>query len=141
MIRSGRHPHEVMFLVSLSIVGVAGLIASNETANRVLKALPPLALVLFYAVLAVGTLLALFGVFTKGLKGPVIESFGLGVFALQLLSYGFAVMAFAGWGGLLSATFPVCMGIANVWRVVQIVGEIRAARVGLVLAPRQAEGP
>ena len=90
MIRSGRHPHEVMFLVFVAIVGVGGLLAPGKTANVVLKSLPPVFLGLFYGVFAVGSILALCGAYSKGMKGPVIEAFGLGIMTAELLGYGVA---------------------------------------------------
>lgn len=141
MIRSGRHPHEVMFLVFVAIVGLGGLIAPSSTANVILKELSPVGLAVFYGVFAIGSLLALFGAYSKGLKGPVIEAFGLGIMTAELLGYGAAVFGFAGVKGILSSLFPLCMGVANVWRMLQVRGEYKAARLAQVLMDRPAEGP
>lgn len=141
VIRSGRHPHEVMFLVFVAIVGLGGLIAPESTANVVLKELSTIGLVLFYAVFAVGSLLALSGAYSKGIKGPVIEAFGLGIMTAELLGYGTAVFAYAGFKGLLSSLFPLCMGVANVWRMLQVRGEYKAAKAAIALtSDRSVEG-
>lgn len=136
MIRSGRHPHEVMFLVTFALSGISGLFGPERTANSVLRALPLVGLYVFYGVFTVGCLLALAGVFTKGLKGPVIEMYGLGVLSLQLFGYGLAVFGFAGEKGALSGLFPICMALANAWRMSQVWGDIKKAR----LPQRRSEG-
>lgn len=141
VIRSGRHPHEVLFLVFIAVAGLSGLLAPDRTANALLKSLPPLGLAMFYGVFAVGSLLALAGAYTKGLKGPVIESFGLGIITAEIVGYGVAVFAYAGGKGILSALFPICMGIANVWRMWQVRGEYKAARAAQAVMGRPAEGP
>lgn len=140
VIRSGRHPHEVMFLVYVAIAGLSGLAATESTTNVVLKALTPLGLAVFFGVFAVGSLLALFGAYSKGLKGPVIEAFGLGITTAELLGYGVAVFVYADTKGLLSGLFPLCMGIANVWRMLQVRGEYKAARAAQAVMDRPAEG-
>jgi hypothetical protein len=134
VIRSGRHPHEVMFLVFVAIVGVGGLSAPGKTANSLLRDLPSVFLLLFYGVFAVGSVLALCGAYSKGMKGPVIEAFGLGIMTAELLGYGIAVFVFAGVTAIIGALFPLCMGIANVWRMLQVRGEFRAARAAIALA-------
>jgi len=141
VIRSGRHPHEVMFLVFVAIVGLSGLLIPDRTANAVLKGLSPTGLVLFYGVFAIGSILALLGAYSKGLKGPVVEAFGLGIMTAELLGYGWAVFEYAGIKGLLSSLFPLCMGVANVWRMLQVRGEYKAAKAAIALAAvRPAEG-
>lgn len=140
VIRSGRHPHEVMFLVFVAIVGVGGLLAPGKTANVVLKSLPPVFLGLFYGVFAVGSILALCGAYSKGMKGPVIEAFGLGIMTAELLGYGVAALIFAGTTATFGALFPLCMGVANIWRMLQVRGEYKAA-AALAALKRPAEGP
>ena len=139
VIRSGRQPHEVMFLVFVAIVGVGGLLAPGKTANVVLKSLPPVFLILFYGVFAVGSTLALCGAYSKGMKGPVIEAFGLGIMTAELLGYGIAVLVFAGITAIMGSLFPLCMGIANVWRMLQVRGEYKAA-AALAALKRSTEG-
>ncbi len=131
-----------MFLALIAIAGLSGLLAPGKTANTVLRSLPPIALVIFYAVFAIGSILALVGAYSIGIIGPVIEAYGLGILTFEMFGYGVAVFAFAGVAGSLSALFPLCMGIANVWRIVQVRGEYKAARAAAVLvADRSAEGP
>lgn len=139
MIRSGRHPHEVMFLASIAFAGVGGVVNRERSANAVLKDLSPTVLTVFYGVLALGTLLALVGVFTKGQKGPVLEWFGLGIFTLELLAYGIAVFDYAGWRGLIGAGFAVGMALGNVWRMTQVWSDIKRARAGKELLRRGGE--
>lgn len=140
VIRSGRHPHEVMFLVFVAIVGMSGLIAPGKTANVILRNLPPVFLALFYGVFAVGSILALCGAYSKGMKGPVIEAFGLGIMTADLLGYGIAVFVFAGVTAIIGASFPLCMGVANIWRMLQVRSEYKAA-TALAALKRSAEGP
>jgi hypothetical protein len=134
VIRSGRHPHEVMFLVFVAIVGTSGLLAPGKTANVVLKDLHPVFLILFYGVFAVGSILALAGAHSKGMKGPVIEAYGLGILTFEMFGYGIAVFAFAGITAIIGALFPLCMGIGNVWRMLQVRGEFKAAKAAIALA-------
>jgi len=128
-----------MFLAVFALAGITGLLAPGRTANTVLRSLPEPGLYVFYAVFAIGSVLALFGVFTKGLKGPVIEIYGLSIITLELVGYGIAVFGFAGPSGILSALFPICMSFANIWRIVQVTKEMKAARIGdaLVRAKRR----
>ncbi len=137
VIRSGRHPHEALFLVFVAIAGLSGLFAPGETANSLLRQMPPVALALFYAVLATGSLTALIGAYSRGMKGPVIEAYGLGIITFELFGYGVAVFAYAGLSGLFSALFPLCMAAANVWRMFQVRGEYKAAKA-FALAGRSA---
>lgn len=130
MIRSGRHPHEVAFLGVFAIAGIAGLVAPHRTSNAVLQSLPAWGLTVFYLVLAVGSLLALAGVLMPGLKGPLIELYGLLILSGELLGYGVAILGYAGPRALLSALLPIGIGIANVIRMRQITREVREARAG-----------
>lgn len=143
MIRSGRHPHEAALLVVFAVAGISGLLAPDRTSNQVLKTLSAPGLYVFFGVLAVGSLLALVGTFTKGLKGPTIELFGLAILTLELLGYGVAIFGAVGPRGLLSALLPIGVAAANTVRIWQIVGEVKAVRAAAVVTrtERHVEGP
>lgn len=144
VIRSGRHPHEVMLLVLILTAGSSGLASSGKTGNTVLASMGHYQLLVFYGTLLAGAAMAIVGVLLRGLKGPVVEAFGLGVFTLPLLGYGAAVFAATGWRGLLTAgAFAVVMSVANVWRMLQIRREFWAAKAGAAATDtmRQVEGP
>jgi hypothetical protein len=132
-----------MFLAVFALAGISGLLAPGRTANTVLRSLPVAGLYVFYAVFAIGSILALGGVFAKGIKGPVIEIYGLGIITFELVGYGVAVFGFAGATGIMSALFPICMSLANIWRIVQVAKEMKAARIGdaLVRAKRRMRKP
>ncbi|WP_146231843.1 hypothetical protein [Lentzea atacamensis] len=133
----------MMLLLLILMAGFNGLSAAGRTGNTVLGSLSPPWLLMFYAGLLVGAGMAIVGVVLPGLKGPVVEAFGLGVFTLPLLGYGAAVFVATGWRGLLTAgSFAVVMSIANVWRMFQVRREFRAARAGAVAThtTRHVEG-
>lgn len=140
VVRSGKQPHEVWLMVVFAIVGVVGLFDPAGSANRIIRELPTWGIFTFYGCLAVGSIATLYGVFTKGIKGPIIEMMGLASLSFQLFGYGIAVWSLFGLPGLLSAILPFGVGVANIARIRQILKELRAAEIGRAATRVEDEG-
>lgn len=140
MIRSGRHPHEVVILSVFALASVAGVAAPYRVSGQTLLALPPFSLYLFYIVLGAGSFLSLVGVFLRGIKGPVVEMYGLGVLSLNLAGYGVAIWGLLGSSGTFFGLLTVGIALGNVWRIVQVFRELKLARVGEAAARVRSAG-
>lgn len=115
-----------------AIAGAAGLLVTDEVTrpDSLLADLPRVSLLLFYAVLLVGSVVTIVGTFTRGLAGPIIERFGLGILAIELIGYGVALFGLYLLDALFFALITVGVGAANVWRMIQIGKEIKQAKSG-----------
>jgi hypothetical protein len=120
VIRSGRHPHEVLILCACILWGVSGLVAYSRVATTSVRSMPVVAGYVFYAALVVFASVAVVGVFLPGLVGPRIEMSGLFALAGVAASYGVTVIGTAGWRGLSFALFMAALTVANLLRSVQI---------------------
>lgn len=132
VIRSGRHPHEALLMAVFAVAGTAGLLATDQVTRpgSLLSELPRISVLTFYAVLLVGSVVTIAGTFTRGLSGPIIERFGLGILAIELIGYGVALFGLYLLQALFFALITVGIGAANVWRMVQVTKEIHQAKSG-----------
>lgn len=134
MIRSGRHPHEVVLLLVCVLVGAVGTFGFDQAASTTIRSLPEPWGRFFYLGVLAGSVVALSGAYWRGLAGPLIERSGLITLAGMWASYTVAVLMNSGlrngWGfSLIVGGFAV----ANVWRYVQISGELRRIRAAATL--------
>jgi hypothetical protein len=142
-IRSGKHPHEVALLFAAFLGGACGLLLFSTLASTTVRALPvPFGHVL-YAGLAVGSGVALVGVFLRGMRGARTESIGLWFMSGHCVAYAVGIFVASGARGSLVAGFMVALAVANLIRAVQIGSEIEqmeAARIVLGVGDRE-NGP
>lgn len=115
-----------------AIAGTAGLLAPDRVTRpgSLLADLPHMSSVLFYAVLLVGSAITIVGTLTWGLAGPLIERFGLGILAIELIGYGVALFGLYRLEALFFALITVGVGAANVWRMFQVSKEIKQVKAG-----------
>lgn len=139
-IRSGRHPHEVALLAAAFLMGVAGVVIFDTVASTTVRALPQPWGHVMYGVLAIGSAIALTGVFWPGIAGAVIERAGLVALVGASLGYAVAIFAINGPRGLAFTTFLTAFALANVFRAVQISKEITEMQAAAVIL-RDGEGP
>lgn len=142
-IRSGKHPHEVALLVAALFGGACGLLFFSKLASTTVRALPVPFGHILYGGLAIGSGIALVGVFTNGRRGARTECIGLWFMSGHCAAYAVGIFAAAGWGGSLIMGFMVALAAANLIRAVQIGNEIEqmeAARIVLGVRDRE-NGP
>lgn len=127
--RAGRHPHEVFLLAVCFLFSPLGLIAKDTVSgNAILSLSDPLAYV-FYAVMWIGSAIALAGLFLpfKGVQGPLVERGGLLLLAAVWYGYGGLALATAGLRATGFALVVLGFASANVYRaLVRIPEDIKA---------------
>lgn len=143
VIRSGRHPHEVLILSGCVVYGVAGFSAFDRVAITSIRELPGPVGHMFYALLAVTAAVALVGSFLPGLIGQRVEQGGLLLVAAHALVSVTLVFAALGLRATAFAIFMLCIASANVWRAVQIHFDLRRILAAAVMTGSvdQLEGP
>lgn len=126
MIRSGRHPHEVLLLVGCLLWGLFGLFAFDATASTSLRNLPAPWGQVFYGLLGAGAVVALAGAFLRrGIVGPLVERSGLLILAGMNIAYAVFVFGVSGSRAVGFSIFMICLATANIWRAAQIGGEVK----------------
>lgn len=130
-VRTGKHPHEVALLVAAFLMGTVGLLFFNTVATTTTRALPfPFGHIL-YGGLAIGSGVALVGVFWSKLTGALVERVGLYSLAGLSLGYAALIVANSGARGAGFGVFMAAFAIANLIRARQInreIGELVAVR-------------
>lgn len=125
VIKSGRHPHEVLILLGCLVYGLAGIVAFDAVAISSLRALPEAWGRSFYILLAVGAAVPLIGAFRRGLEGPLTERAGLLILTALNLAFAVSIAAAVWPRGLGFVTFNVAIAGANIWRWFQIGRELK----------------
>lgn len=126
VIRSGRHPFEVVLLAVFLLSGVSNLANYNASASNALRGLSDTYGYVYYAGLALGSAITLVGVFWPGLSGPLVERAGLLILTGLWASFGGLLLAF-GWRGVQFALLFFGFAAGAVWRIVQIRRDLRQA--------------
>lgn len=132
VLTSGRHPHEVVLNIVYLIGGTAGVLGGETVSGKtVLGSLPSWSLFTFFLALVVGAVISLIGIFTlKGVLGPAVERIGLVVTTLDLVGYGVALFGIIGISAFFFGVLTIALGVANIWRALQIGTELKAVRAG-----------
>lgn len=133
VIKSGRHPFEVMILAWCLLSGVNQTINYQRAASSVLHDLPDLFGYALYAGTVVGSAIALIGTFWPSLTGPLVERAGLWMLSGLWVSFG-VLLATAGVRGLYFGGFLWGFAAAAIWRGVQIGRELKSVHAAAVLA-------
>jgi hypothetical protein len=129
-IKSGRHPLAVSLLGFLALSGLSGLVTYSRSASGTIRSLPNPLGVVFYVVLFAGSAIAIVGVFTRGLLGPLLERSGLCMLSGLLPCYAILAIARTGWPAMFVASILLGLAVGCVWRIVQIGREMKLVRVG-----------
>jgi hypothetical protein len=132
-----KQPHEIWWLATLLLWGVAGAISFENIASPSIKALGPFMGIVLYAGLAIWSLVALVGVYWRknNALGAIIEQVGLTGLSVFGITYAIIILGVAGKAG---AGFGVLMGglsIANLVRVWQIQRYLKLAALARTILP------
>lgn len=102
-----------------AVVGFSRLLA--PTSGTLERALPMWLTVVWYVLLAVGSVTGLAGVFWKEpVAGLLIERAGLFALCSSGLVYSIALIAVGGWGAVAAASFVLGFGVASAVRAIDI---------------------
>lgn len=123
-----QRPHELLLLV-VGILSVVGYLIGGAPPGSITATLPAWAVAVFYVLLGVGSVLGLAGCLLRRQPiGPGLEQGGLLIQAAAVVTYGLAVLTYAGgrgWGAIL---ILAGWAAANLWRALQIQRDLRAIR-------------
>lgn len=130
LVRSGRHPFQIVLLATCLVAGMAGLIlppaARTMSVELVFGDLAPL----LYLALALASALSLLGAFWRGRDvrglqvGLQLERAGMPVLAGAAAGYSGAVLASAGARGLIAAVLIGGIAVAALVRTRQITRDL-----------------
>jgi predicted lysophospholipase L1 biosynthesis ABC-type transport system permease subunit len=119
-IRTGKHPHEILVVFASSVLGLAGSIAPHRISIAIHSEFAyPWAMV-FWMMMAIFSLITLYGILNHRVEGMLIERAGLIVLSALYGMYVFAVLSYAGWMGVASTVLPLAFAIGNLSRCWQI---------------------
>ena len=124
-IRRGTHPHEVALLSATFLTGLFGTFAFNSSANSAARSLPHPYGQILYGAMALGSAVAIGGIFWRGITGALVERAGLIAVSLIGLGQGAAILVGFGLRGLGFGLFMAAFAIASFVRVGQISRETR----------------
>lgn len=130
VIKSGRHPLAVSLLGFLAASGLSGLATYSHSASGTIRSLPHPLGVVFYGALAAGSVIAIVGVFMRGLLGPLLERTGLWTLSGFLSSYALLALVRVGWPALFVALLLFGLSVGSFLRAVQIGRELNQIREG-----------
>ena len=116
-----RHP-DTVFLFGLCLLASVSQLLSGTDPGSVEALVPPALALGWNVLLLAGTLTTLTGVFWRTrLTGVMLEAVGRVMFAPAALAYAIAVVAVAGWTGLLAALTFAGFAASSGWRIRQIM--------------------
>ena len=124
-IRRGKHPHEVGLLFATFVIGGFGTFAFNSSANSASRALPYPMGQIMYGALALGSAVAIAGIFWPGITGALVERAGLVAVSLMCAGQGAATLVGFGLRGLAYGGILAAFAVASLWRVLQIRREVQ----------------
>ncbi len=133
LIRTGRHPHEILVLVAAVAIGVQGCLFPRDVNPAVHALLGPWGGFVFFATLSVFALVTLYGIRQGKIDGLLVERAGLAVLAVFFMAFTAAVLDYRGLSALGSASFPFCLALANIWRIRQIRTDLKTLRTALTV--------
>lgn len=125
IIKSGRHPLAVTLLAFCVVSGVGGVVTYGRSASTVLRTFPEPLGRIYYSVLALGSVLAIVGIFWRGFGGPRLEKSGLWMLAGLFTSYGVMAITVAGWRALFFALLLFGFALGSLLRIIQIRRELK----------------
>jgi len=134
---SGRHPIAVLMLVWSVIAGVLYLFGSPPPAS-ITQSLPATVVYAWYALLTIGSTVALIGVFGRAaplerlVTSLLIERLGLTPLGVGALVWAIAIFAVGGTRGLGSGGLTAAYGAACLIRTLQITRYLRRIRTARV---------
>lgn len=140
VIKSGRHPFEVMILAWCLVSGVNSIINYQQAASTVFGQFPDLFGYILYGGTVAGSTVTLVGTFWPSLAGPLIERAGLVMLAGLWVLFG-GLLTTVGERGLYWGGFLWGFAAAAIWRSVQIGREMKRVQAAATLigSTRQVE--
>jgi len=123
-----RHP-DAVFLLSLCLFSGVLQLSPAARSSSISDLLPFWLTAAWGVLLVVGATVTLTGVFWRNrVTGLLLEAAGRVMFAPAALIYGGAVIAAAGWSGVLAAAPFFGFAASSGWRIRQILTAIREVR-------------
>jgi hypothetical protein len=124
---ASRHPHQVLFLVTLAAAGVSNIVAPQNQSPVAAQLLGghgwP-----FYGAVGVAALVTLAGVWMRSLTGMLLENLGMLVLAALCIGYAIAALAVVGPKASLISAFTGAYAVACLVRAWQIRRELQRIR-------------
>lgn len=128
---TGRHrPHEQLLLAWSALLGAVYLIGAPPPAS-IIALLPTLAVKVWALALLVSGATGLAGCWWRGERGLGLELGGLLMNSGAMALYATAAFSIAGVRALLPAGIVLAWALANLWRAVQVMADLRAIRGGV----------
>lgn len=140
VVRGGRDPFEVMFLIACVLAGISGLIFGASSPNLAV-ALPGDTQTYWFAGVLVGSVLGLVGAFSKPPTGLVIERVGLALLSGLCGAYGVSIILNSANGALVGMFVTLAFGVASLIRVWQIGVDLRVLKEQLAKIKEEDEAP
>lgn len=119
-VRTGRHPHEILVLAFTAVLGLIGAIVPESISDAISHEFPWPWSMVFWIAMLLSSLVTLFGIFNHKIEGLLIERAGLTMHASMLGIYTYAVLQYAGLGGLVGMVLPLALICGNLWRCFMI---------------------
>lgn len=131
VIQASRHPWVQIILIGCIISGVLGSILPPDPRTALDQYVPGNVRVVYYVSLAVSGLIALIGIWLPKLRDRLwVEMIGMWFVSAPLLVYPFAIIVVTGVPVTPAAVFACMFGVGGLIRIVGIVLELRALRIG-----------
>jgi hypothetical protein len=131
LIRTGRHPHEILVLVAAVVIGVQGVIFPRDINPAVHDLLGAWGGSAYFAALVLFAFVTLYGIRQGKIDGLLVERAGLAVLAVFFFAFAAAVLNYRGISAIGSASFPLALAVANIWRIRQIRNDLKTLRTAL----------
>lgn len=123
-ITTGRHPHELAFIVTAIVIG--GLLIITGYHPRSTETMPPLLQQVWPTALLIGGSVSLVGVSWRALERSLfIEMLGMILLGGTLTLYTLALIRYSGAAAATSGGFAFAFGAGSWWRAVQIQRDLK----------------
>jgi hypothetical protein len=126
-----------MLLAVSALNGLGGIVSYQQVASNAVRVLPDVLARAYYYGLTASALLAFVGVMLRSIRGPLIERAGLWLLGGLWGAYG-AIVATTAWPrGFFVSIVLLGFAAANVWRAMQIRGELKRIRAAAAIDQRE----